>query len=64
MPSEKPAQTGGARPGYPESPCVRLCVLDDNKVCVGCKRTIEEIVAWSTMSAAEQWALVRKLAER
>jgi uncharacterized protein len=56
--------TGTARPGYPESPCIRRCVLDDRKVCIGCKRSIEEIIAWSTMSAAEQWALVRQLPDR
>lgn len=56
--------SGRARAGFPASPCVRLCALDDWKVCVGCKRTIQEIVAWSTMSAAEQWALVRELPNR
>jgi predicted Fe-S protein YdhL (DUF1289 family) len=25
------------------SPCVGLCKLDENKVCIGCNRTIEEI---------------------
>jgi predicted Fe-S protein YdhL (DUF1289 family) len=55
---------GSARPGYPQSPCIRQCVLDDRKVCIGCKRTIDEIMAWSTMSAEEQWALVRMLPNR
>jgi len=25
------------------SPCVGLCKLDENKVCIGCNRTIEQI---------------------
>jgi len=25
------------------SPCIGVCKLDDNKTCIGCKRTIEEI---------------------
>jgi predicted Fe-S protein YdhL (DUF1289 family) len=25
------------------SPCVGLCKLDENKVCIGCNRTIEQM---------------------
>jgi len=53
-----------SRAGYPESPCTDICTLDDRSVCVGCSRTLDEIVAWSTMSAEEQWAVVRSLARR
>ncbi len=28
------------------SPCVSICKLDKNGVCVGCYRTIEEIRDW------------------
>jgi|TARA_R110002096_G_scaffold359739_2_gene552640 predicted Fe-S protein YdhL (DUF1289 family) len=30
--------------GRLESPCINVCKLDDNLVCIGCKRTIEEII--------------------
>ena len=30
------------------SPCVRNCCLDDDNVCLGCGRSLDEIVAWST----------------
>jgi len=53
-----------ARAGYPNSPCVDMCTLDDNNVCVGCARSVDEIIAWATMTAAEQWKIVRMLAER
>jgi hypothetical protein len=33
-------------------------------MCTGCKRSLDEIIAWSTMSAAEQWALIRELPRR
>ena len=52
------------RPGYPASPCNNICTLNDHNVCVGCKRTLDEIVAWSTMTADEQWALARLLPKR
>ena len=27
-----------------DSPCVGTCTLDENDVCIGCNRTIEEII--------------------
>jgi uncharacterized protein len=48
----------------PASPCVNVCALDAAGLCTGCLRTLDEIARWSTMSAAEQWALIETLAER
>jgi len=45
----------------PTSPCVQLCTLDDDAVCVGCGRTLDEIARWSRMSPAEQVAIVERL---
>jgi len=28
-----------------KSPCINVCELDDNNVCIGCNRSIEEIIA-------------------
>ena len=28
------------------SPCVRNCCLDDKDICLGCGRTVEEIIRW------------------
>ena len=36
------------------SPCVRNCCLDENDVCLGCFRTIEEITQWTSLSIEEQ----------
>jgi predicted Fe-S protein YdhL (DUF1289 family) len=30
------------------SPCVGICIVDDARVCIGCRRSLEEIAAWST----------------
>ncbi len=46
------------------SPCANICTLDDEQVCMGCLRRLEEIIAWSTMSGAEQWALIDELYRR
>ena len=34
-----------------ESPCVSVCRMDtDNKYCIGCWRTVQEIGMWRTAS--------------
>lgn len=35
-----------------QSPCVRNCCLDEKDICLGCFRSIEEIMQWS--GATEQ----------
>lgn len=49
-----------SRPG-PVSPCMNVCVLDAQRTCIGCRRTLDEIARWGRMSAAEQWAVVARL---
>lgn len=29
-----------------DSPCIRQCCLDKQDICVGCKRSIQEILDW------------------
>ncbi len=36
------------------SPCVRNCCLDKKDVCLGCGRTIEEIVRWGDADDKEK----------
>ena len=48
----KPASQNFTEPAV-ESPCVRLCTLGHDNVCVGCFRSLEEICAWGTASADE-----------
>jgi monothiol glutaredoxin len=47
----------------PQSPCIQVCTLSGDR-CSGCLRTLDEIAAWSTMSAEAQWALVKALDQR
>lgn len=48
-----------------ESPCVRLCVIHpEERLCVGCYRTIEEISHWSRFSAAERAKIAADLPDR
>jgi len=45
----------------PESPCIKVCILDAAGVCTGCLRTVAEIASWSAMTSAEQWQLLAVL---
>ena len=46
------------------SPCVRNCCLDEQNVCMGCHRTLEEIVRWSVAPPSEQREIVARSHER
>jgi uncharacterized protein len=40
------------------SPCVKVCRIDAaSGLCVGCRRSLAEIGAWSTMSDADKHVL-------
>lgn len=47
------------------SPCVKVCVVHpDARICVGCRRTLEEIAAWGRMSDDERLAVLERLPDR
>jgi len=46
------------------SPCVRLCTLNDDDVCVGCGRTLDDIRRWSSMGNPERVACVERARAR
>jgi hypothetical protein len=48
----------------PTSPCINVCVLDADGYCAGCYRTIGEIAGWGSLSAGQQWAVLRQLPAR
>jgi hypothetical protein len=49
----------------PESPCVRVCVLDSvTDQCIGCGRRRSEIAAWSRLDAAGRAAISAELPDR
>ena len=46
------------------SPCVSLCALDEDDVCVGCQRSADEIRRWGLMDNDERRQVLRQCAER
>jgi predicted Fe-S protein YdhL (DUF1289 family) len=48
-----------------ESPCVKLCVIHpEERLCVGCYRTIEEISTWSRLAPAVRAEIMADLPSR
>jgi|GEM_PF-995445 predicted Fe-S protein YdhL (DUF1289 family) len=46
------------------SPCVSVCLVDEDSICMGCQRHIEEIAGWSSFDSTEQLRIWTKLIER
>lgn len=47
-----------------ESPCVKICVIETDGLCVGCARTLEEIAGWSQMTPLERRSVMAALPGR
>jgi uncharacterized protein len=48
-----------------ESPCVKLCVVHpEERLCIGCLRTIEEISTWSRLTHEARTAIIADLPTR
>jgi len=48
----------------PASPCTGVCRLNPQEVCVGCGRTLDEIMDWRGADEARQHAIVAAARER
>ncbi|WP_100641409.1 DUF1289 domain-containing protein [Marinobacter salexigens] len=46
------------------SPCVSICALDERDICIGCQRTGDEILHWTSMTNRERQAVLENVAER
>jgi uncharacterized protein len=48
-----------------KSPCVNVCQMDPERgLCLGCKRTLDEIARWAAMSDAEREEVLKELKNR
>lgn len=47
-----------------ESPCIRNCCLDDDDICMGCFRSLEEIKQWYEASAEQKQAVLERAEQR
>lgn len=47
-----------------ESPCVNICTIGKDRLCEGCRRSINEIAQWSRMTAEERRTVMAELPDR
>ncbi len=41
------------------SPCINICKIDkQNQLCVGCKRTLDEIANWSKYTSTQRKEII------
>lgn len=46
------------------SPCIRNCSLNNCDICMGCFRTIDEIVQWNTVDEEERVTILERCQKR
>jgi predicted Fe-S protein YdhL (DUF1289 family) len=47
------------------SPCVKVCQMDPQRgLCLGCRRSLDEIARWAGMSDAERERILSELSAR
>lgn len=46
------------------SPCISVCVLDDQNICKGCYRSAEEITDWFMATDEQKREVLRRARER
>lgn len=47
-----------------KSPCVRNCCLNQQDICVGCYRHVNEITGWKNFSDREKQLVLSQCAQR
>lgn len=46
------------------SPCIRKCALDEQEICLGCRRSIGEIMQWSRADNEQKRQILARVAAR
>ena len=54
----------GVNMGGVQSPCVSICVLDEDDICQGCFRTAEEITDWFMADDDKRVEIILRAKER
>jgi len=54
-----PAGSGGCSLVNIISPCVRNCCLNEEDICLGCFRSIDEILQWSNATAQQKQKIIQ-----
>ena len=49
---------------HPDSPCISVCVLDENDICMGCYRSADEVTDWFMATADQKCETLKRAEER
>jgi len=55
--------SGNAEPEI-KSPCMSLCCLDEQDVCIGCHRSVKEITGWRGMTHQQKKETMMQVVKR
>lgn len=47
-----------------KSPCISVCALNDEGVCIGCWRDVDEIAAWSELDDERKRDVIKRAQQR
>lgn len=47
-----------------ESPCVRLCTLNEDDMCLGCGRLLNEVTSWTAYSEERRAEIIKDCVRR
>ena len=63
--TESPGSMSNTAPPTITSPCIAVCKMDDaSGYCIGCWRTIDEIIDWQMLTQAQKADVLDQLPER
>jgi predicted Fe-S protein YdhL (DUF1289 family) len=60
----EPILTSNVENTVVKSPCVNICCLNEDDVCLGCYRSCDEICKWGAMDNEQRNDVMKKVAER
>lgn len=50
--------------GKVKNPCIQVCRYDDEGICIGCYRTMQEAANWFFLSEQQKTEVIRRTEER
>ena len=56
--------TDSPQHGVITSPCNRNCCLDEHDICLGCRRSLSEIMEWSNADTTRRTAILAAVSLR
>lgn len=62
--SDSVNKAAAARKDIVHSPCISVCALDENDVCIGCFRSAREIGDWGRVDNEGKRAILKNVARR